>query len=209
MDSEWYYYDGGERRGPVPLADLLNALDALAEPHLVDVWRSGMMDWRPAHAVPEVAPHLPPGWVPPAPRRLGVFPLTGAEAMARLYRRLILLVGLQLFVCFALVSTSPWIAKAPDDAAGLVGCSVFLILLVLFVGIAVVTYKLAPHLVGGLPLAWAIFMFLPCVNIVGLLILSSKAQAWCKQYGIRVGLLGPSPESIEELSRRSLTSDFD
>jgi hypothetical protein len=51
-------------------------------------------------------------------------------------------------------------------------------------------------------------MFLPCINIIGLLVLSSKAQAWCRQYGIKVGFFGPTKESIEELRRRGLTSDF-
>jgi hypothetical protein len=52
-------------------------------------------------------------------------------------------------------------------------------------------------------------MFLPCVSIIVLLVLSSKAQSWCKRYGVKVGLLGPTQESIEELRRRLMTSHFD
>ncbi len=39
--------------------------------------------------------------------------------------------------------------------------------------------------------------------------LSSKAQAWCKQYGLKVGLLGPTTESIEDLRRRLMSSNFE
>jgi hypothetical protein len=52
-------------------------------------------------------------------------------------------------------------------------------------------------------------MFLPCINILTLLVLSSKAQSWCRRYGIRVGFLGPTKESIEELRRRVMTSPFE
>jgi hypothetical protein len=52
-------------------------------------------------------------------------------------------------------------------------------------------------------------MFLPCINILVLLVLSSKAQAWCQRYGLRVGFLGPTKESIEELRRRLMTSSFE
>jgi hypothetical protein len=82
------------------------------------------------------------------------------------------------------------------------------VLLVLLVVIAVTAYKLTRHLGEGLPVLWAIAMFLPCINIIGLLVLSSKAQAWCRQYGIKVGFFGPTKESIEELRRRGVTSDF-
>jgi membrane protease subunit (stomatin/prohibitin family) len=49
----WYYVVGGERRGPV-------AASALRAEHTVTadtlVWRRGMSEWRPAAAIPELAP---------------------------------------------------------------------------------------------------------------------------------------------------------
>jgi hypothetical protein len=36
---------------------------------------------------------------------------------------------------------------------------------------------------------------------LGLLALSASAQSWCRRHGVKVGLLGPIKESIEELRR--------
>ena len=60
-----------------------------------------------------------------------------------------------------------------------------------------------------MPVLWAIAMFLPCINVISLLVLSAKAQAWCKQHGVKVGFFGPTKESIEELRWRLLTSPFE
>lgn len=74
------------------------------------------------------------------------------------------------------------------------------------IAIAVTTYGLTEHLGEGLPILWAVAMCIPCANIFGLLVISAKAQTWCKQYGIKVGLLGPTQKSIEEVRRRTFTS---
>jgi hypothetical protein len=92
---------------------------------------------------------------------------------------------------------------------GLVAVVNLLVLLVVSVLIAVAAYRLSEHLDIGPPILWAIAMFLPCLNIIFLLILSAKAQTWCRQYGIAVGFLGPSKESIEEIRRRSVGADFE
>ncbi len=52
-------------------------------------------------------------------------------------------------------------------------------------------------------------MFFPCLNFLVLLALSLVAQAWCKRHGIKVGFLGPTRKSIEELRRSLSTSVFD
>jgi hypothetical protein len=83
------------------------------------------------------------------------------------------------------------------------------VLLGVLVATAVTAYQLTSAMGSGPPIAWAIAMFLPCVSIIVLLVLSSKAQSWCKRYGVKVGLLGPTKESIEELRRRLMTSHFD
>jgi hypothetical protein len=128
-----------------------------------------------------------------------------AEAIARLYRRLVLLVGVQLLFSFLRV---PLVTAVPG-VAGPMAVVVVLVLLGSAVALAVTAYALTEHMGTGTPLLWAIAMFLPCINVISLLVLSSKAQAWCKQHGVKVGLLGPTKESIEELRRRLLTSPFE
>jgi hypothetical protein len=135
----------------------------------------------------------------------GLALVENAEVIARLYRRLVLLVGVQLLFTFLRV---PLVTAVPALAA-LMGLVVILVLLGTAVALAITAYSLTDHMGIGGPLLWAIAMFLPCVNVISLLVLSSKAQTWCRQYGIKVGLLGPTKESIEELRRRLLTSPFE
>ena len=130
-------------------------------------------------------------------------PFETAEAIARLYRRLVLLVGLQILLSIAQLplqqSSGLWI---------LVLALITLVLLGTIVAIVVTAYQLTRHLASGWPIVSAIAMLIPCINILTLLVISSRAQSWCRRYGIKVGLLGPSKESIEELRRRMLTADF-
>lgn len=133
-------------------------------------------------------------------------PLDDAEAIAKLYRRLVLLVGLQL-VLGVFAQTLP--AMGNSMVAGLLSIVVLVGLLCILAMLAVTAYKLTELLGAGTPILWAIAMFLPCINIITLLVLSSKAQTWCRQYGIKVGFLGPTPESIEEVRRRAVTSKFE
>ena len=132
--------------------------------------------------------------------------LARVEAVARLYRRLVLQVGLQILLSIFL--------QLPGEmllAQGVVWLALVasLILLVLLVWIIITAYGLAKQLGESLPVLWAILMFLPCLNIITLLVLSSRSQAWCRRYGIRVGLLGPTKESIEEVRRRYQSEAFD
>ena len=131
-------------------------------------------------------------------------PFAAAEAIAGLYRRLVLLVGLQVLLGLLQVRLDQ-----ATPAAGLLSLLISVVLIGTLVAIAVTTYKLTGHLGEGLPILWAVAMFIPCANILGLLVLSSKAQRWCKQYGIKVGLLGPTKKSIEEVRRRTLTAEFE
>jgi hypothetical protein len=127
-----------------------------------------------------------------------------AEAIARLYRRLVLVVGFQLLLTVARV---PLLIAAPSAAVPL-AIVVATAVLALSLTLSITAYQLAGQMGLGSPLAWAVAMFLPCINILSLLVLSSKAQAWCKQNDIKVGLLGPTRESIEELRRRVMTAPF-
>lgn len=135
----------------------------------------------------------------------GLALVENAEAIARLYRRLVLLVGVQLLLSFL---RAPLMMAVPAATTPM-AVVVLLVLLGTAVALALTAYALTDHMGTGAPLLWAIAMFLPCINIISLLALSSKAQAWCKQHGVKVGFFGPTKESIEELRRRLLTSPFE
>jgi hypothetical protein len=213
MDT-WYYFDGGERRGPVDAEELVRLISAGPDPRRVRIWREGMPDWQEAGNVPEIGSRLPPArpGAPSGPSvssgpsgntALGPSFFTDAEAIAQNYRRLVLLVGLQLLVGFLQAPSRQ--QRTPSVFLAVTS----LILIFTVVAIAVTAYRLTRHLGSTVPILWAILMFVPCVNILGLLVLSSKAQTWCRQYGVKVGFLGPTKESIEELRRRVQTSHFD
>ncbi len=43
---------------------------------------------------------------------------------------------------------------------------------------------------------YAILMFVPCVSLIALLVISGKATTQLQQAGVKVGLLGADPNSI-------------
>lgn len=192
---------GGSATWSVAMTELLSALLAMPDPRRVRVWREGMTDWAEAGSVPEVASKLPPAG-PSVPSASGTAPavtVQAAEAVAKLYRRLVLLVGLQLLIG-CLIRTPE--ATGPSEIAtvlaliGLVGAVVVLALLI------TTAYRLMSLLGADGPALWAIAMFVPCINVFVLLAISSRAQEWCKRYGIKVGFFGPTQESLEELRRK-------
>lgn len=209
MDATWFYLDGEQRRGPVTLEELLRALHASRDPHRVSVWREGLPDWQDAGSLPEISGKLPPPKPLLRPREdlSRAVPFDDAEAIARLYRRLVLLVGAQILLGLLMQLLAR--VTAPSMATGLLGLAALPVLLGILIAMVVTGYKLSSLLGSALPYLWAIGMFVPCINIIVLLALSSQAQTWCRQYGIKVGFFGPTKESIEEVRRRMLTSDFD
>jgi hypothetical protein len=64
-------------------------------------------------------------------------------------------------------------------------------MLATFVGLVYYGYRTATALGSGVAWLWALAMVVPCVNVVTLLALSSKATRACRENGIEVGLLGP------------------
>jgi hypothetical protein len=136
-------------------------------------------------------------------------PVKNAEITARLYRRLVLLVGMQILVGIARVPRV--LLQGSSTVAPLILVVFILVGLGVYVATAVTAYQLTRHLGAAQrsSIFWAIAMFIPCINIVALLIISSQAQSWCRQHGIKVGLLGPTRQSIEDLRRRLMSSDFD
>ena len=103
------------------------------------------------------------------------------------YRRLVLLVGVQL------LSQIPrfFVEDPPSDL------QMILVLVGMFSGFiasiaaAVTGYELSRDLNLGMSILWAIGLFVPLINILMLLAISSRAQNWCKERGIAVGFFGP------------------
>ena len=65
MTDLWYYGEGGQQRGPIPLSDLLPLLSRTADPRHVLVWRTGFDSWKRVEDVQEIAQQL----FPPPPLR--------------------------------------------------------------------------------------------------------------------------------------------
>lgn len=188
MEPMWFYMDGQIRRGPLSTQDLVAALITVPEPRRAHVWREGLANWERAGALPELGSKLPPQIQPHPDAPLPVSPDEEEEFdVALRYRRLVLLVGVQL------LSQLPrlFVEDPPSDLQMilvLVGMvSGFIASLVA----AVTAYQLSRDLNSGMPILWAIGMFVPLINILLLLVISSRAQNWCKERGIPVGFLGP------------------
>jgi hypothetical protein len=204
----WFYIADGTQHGPVAFEPLVASLLRAADPRAIHLWRDGMPDWQLAGSVPEVAARLTPPPVPrpAAPARApdaavapdGETPVATVLAVARYYRRLILLVAAEIVVC--------WLMKEPvlNGTSSIQTIALILMLLVVLgfaIPMAVTVYPLMSELDEGVPALWSIAMFLPIVNLVTLLVISSKSQAWCRKRRIYVGLFGPAQESIDWIRR--------
>jgi hypothetical protein len=199
----WFYAVDGIRHGPLGLEQLAANLHGLSDPTAIHVWRDGMPAWQLAGTVPEVAVRL----APPVPRVTtrppmfsdavepdGEVPVALAIAVATEFRRLVLLFG-------GLMLVVAKVAYAPVGPSGVQMVIAALAAFGLLIAMAVTAYRLMALLEEGVPVLWAIATFLPVVNLLVLLVISSKAQAFCRKRGIYVGLLGPHPTSIEWLRR--------
>jgi len=58
--ERWFYAQGGQRRGPVRLAQMVEALLGQPDPRTVLVWKKGFAGWTRAEDVPEVESRLAP-----------------------------------------------------------------------------------------------------------------------------------------------------
>jgi hypothetical protein len=177
---------------------LLAILLASPDPRKIKLWREGLTDWKNAGELPEIDVKLPP----PSPssqarqKRTAAVAFGEAEIVARLYRRLVLLVGVQLFLGS--------LASLPDgrnssDLAAAVALFAFIFIVVGFIALLVTSYKLTQHLGFGSPVARVICMCIPLLNLLTLFGIVSNANAWCKRNGITVGFFGPTRESLERL----------
>jgi hypothetical protein len=99
-----------------------------------------------------------------------------------LYRRLVLLVGVQLLLGALMMATDTSPLALLALAAGFVAT----------VWVAVTTYQLMSALDSSVAALWAVGVFVPLVNLLVLLAASGQAQKWCRARGIPIGLLGPA-----------------
>jgi hypothetical protein len=211
----WFYATDGTSHGPVDFEQLIAGLQRTPNPPAAHVWRDGMLAWQQAGTVPELAARLAPPRVrlpppPPVPEAAsapvadaavgpdGETPVAVVVAVATLYRRLVLLVGGQMALGIALQMFVP---AGPPIVSALLGLLVLAAAFAVSIVMAVTVYRLMPLLDEGVPLLWALAIFLPIVNLVTLLVISQKSQAWCRQRSIYVGLLGPAKESIDWVRR--------
>ena len=167
------------------------------DPLNVYVWHEGLTDWQLAGTRPELTSTLAQIARPVVFEGDGATPVERVERVARLYRRLILLIGAQLIL--AVLNQSIRISAATGGDTLLLAFAAFLAGFAIVIALAVSAYGLAKHLGSRVALLWAIGMFFPFVNIIVLLALSVQAQRWCRARGIKVGLLGPTAESLEKL----------
>jgi hypothetical protein len=65
-DEQWFYTQGGQRKGPVPADELRELLATLTIDGETPVWRKGMSDWQPLRNT-EIAAHLKDTPPPVAP----------------------------------------------------------------------------------------------------------------------------------------------
>ena len=109
------------------------------------------------------------------------------QALAHAYRRLVLWFGVQLLLSCG----SMRFADNPRGAAGLLSFLVSLGMLATVGALIYYGYRTAAALGSSVAVLWAAAMLVPCLNIVTLLALSSRATHVCRENGIPVGLLGP------------------
>lgn len=111
---------------------------------------------------------------------------------------LFLCYGVIFFVTFAGIAANPNSAGSPPGAMAIL--TMIAGLGVLAVGLLQIlyVYRLASALEVGLPILWVLgVIFLSCIGVILLLILSSKATKQIKAGGFKVGLLGGNPKEIE------------
>jgi hypothetical protein len=100
------------------------------------------------------------------------------RALARHYRQLVGIVGLQLLISPLFLSDTLALLVLPATIAT-------------SIALTYCAYRTAEALGSPSAALWAVAMFVPCVNIFTLLALSSNATAACRAAGIKVGFLGP------------------
>ena len=58
--ERWFYSQNHQRRGPVPLSELVESVLAQNAPRVILIWRKGFADWTRAEDIPEVERRIAP-----------------------------------------------------------------------------------------------------------------------------------------------------
>jgi hypothetical protein len=103
------------------------------------------------------------------------------QVLARAYKSLVGWFGVQLVLTMANSS----VPMGPIKSLISLGILATIIPLVIF------AYRTAKGLGSNIAVVWAVAMFVPCVNIITLLVLSSRATSACRERNIPVGFFGP------------------
>ncbi|HEX5758194.1 MAG TPA: hypothetical protein VF121_03275 [Thermoanaerobaculia bacterium] len=112
--------------------------------------------------------------------------------LALAYRQLVLWFGAQLVLSLAWLGLEP---VAEGGAGAILAFGVSLGLLATAFALAYYAYRTATALGSKSGVLWAIAMLVPCVNMITLLVLSSKATQACRANGIPVGFFGPKVDA--------------
>jgi hypothetical protein len=124
--------------------------------------------------------------------------------VAKAFRGVLVYFGLQYLLGFCM-NVFGGMAQASPDTAALFGIIVLCFVagvFYAFVMLMVNVYRFGNG-VGGAGVLWVIAMFLPCLNLITLLVINSKGKSFLEQRGVKVGFLGPSPDAILQLERRA------
>lgn len=116
--------------------------------------------------------------------------------LAFAYRRLVLWFGVQLLLfvgSFGLHLFSADSALGAIVAIAITGGSLVTALALCYYG-----FRTSGALRSKVPWLWGVVMLVPYLNVVSLLLLSSKANKACRAQGIPVGLLGPRVATTSE-----------
>jgi hypothetical protein len=101
-----------------------------------------------------------------------------------------------VMVCVAAqIATAVMSSVGRNLGMGVVSFVAGLLAFAMFVFSIVSAVKLTKAL-GLSPILYVILMFIPCVSLITLLVLSGKATSRLQLAGVKVGLLGANPETI-------------
>lgn len=92
-------------------------------------------------------------------------------------------------------------AAIRPDAPVLASILVPLVYLVILISAPVLVYRMAKSLGSRFAWGYAIMLFIPLVGMISMLILNSRATARLRDSGLRVGLMGVSRESLDNLNK--------
>lgn len=122
--------------------------------------------------------------------------------VAKAFRGVLVYFGSQYLIGFVM-NVVGGVAEASPDAApvvGLVAIALLVAAVACLVMLLVQVYKCSSAM-GSVGLLWVIGMFFPCINLLTLLAINSKAKTFLETRGVKVGFLGPSPDEIMRLER--------